>query len=224
MIKLNEEYIKVRDAKAGETGWARVEGDKIFLNNDFANYEVGQEIKVNDEGEIIWAGPTLEQRVKALDEDKKAEKLAENKKIVGAEFVRSPNSATTRASKLIVQLLLYLCAANADVKERRPSSLTTAKKATKTTDKRPVRHWDVGVHIGATIKANRRSYERTGGTSAPHGTHARPRPHLRRGHWSHFWTGKRDSANRERILKWIEPVYINADSPDDLPTTIHRVK
>ena len=142
----------------------------------------------------------------------------------GAEFVRSPNSATTRASKLIVQLLLYLCAANADVKERRPSSSTTAKKATKTTDKRPVRHWDVGVHIGATIKANRRSYERAGGTSAPHGTHARPRPHLRRGHWSHFWTGKRDSANRERILKWIEPVYINADSPDDLPTTIHRVK
>lgn len=88
MIKLNEEYIKVRDAKAGETGWARVEGDKIFLNNDFANYEVGQEIKVNDEGEIIWAGPTLEQRVKALDEDKKAEKLAENKKIVGAKVVR----------------------------------------------------------------------------------------------------------------------------------------
>lgn len=88
MIKLNEEYIKVRDAKAGETGWARVEGDKIFLDNDFANYEVGQEIKVNDEGEIIWAGPTLEQRVKALDEDKKAEKLAENKKFVGAKVVR----------------------------------------------------------------------------------------------------------------------------------------
>lgn len=88
MIKFNEEYIKVRDAKAGETGWARVEGDKIFLDNDFANYEVGQEIKVNDEGEIIWAGPTLEQRVKALDEDKKAEKLAENKKFVGAKVVR----------------------------------------------------------------------------------------------------------------------------------------
>lgn len=54
--------------------------------------------------------------------------------------------------------------------------------------------------------------------------HARPRPHLRRGHWSHFWTGKRDSKDRERVLKWIEPVYINASSPDDLPTTIHKVK
>ncbi|MFY4504819.1 hypothetical protein [Ligilactobacillus ruminis] len=87
-MKLNEEYIKVRDAKANEIGWARVEGDKIFLDNNFKNYEVGQEIKVNDEGEIVWAGPTLEERVKALDEKKKAEKLAENKKLVGTKVVR----------------------------------------------------------------------------------------------------------------------------------------
>lgn len=87
-MKLNEEYIKVRDAKANEIGWARVEGDKIFLDNNFKNYEVGQEIKVNDEGEIVWAGPTLGERVKALDEKKKAEKLAENKKLVGTKVVR----------------------------------------------------------------------------------------------------------------------------------------
>lgn len=142
----------------------------------------------------------------------------------GAEFTRSPNSNTTRASKLIVQLLLYLCAANADVQERRPST-TTAKKTNKKADKRPVRHWDVGIRVGATIKHNRSSYAaQTQHKGGEHKQHARPRPHLRRGHWSHFWTGKRDSADRERILKWIEPVYINADSPDDLPTTIHRVK
>lgn len=87
-MKLNEEYIKVRDAKARETGWARVEEDKLFLDNDFANYEVGQEIKINKNNEIIWAGPTLEDRVKALDESKKAEKLTENKKLVGAKAVR----------------------------------------------------------------------------------------------------------------------------------------
>ena len=84
-MKFNEEYIKVRDTKAGETGWARVEGDKIFLDNNFKNYEVGQEVKVNENNEIIWAGPTLEERVKALDEKKKAEKLAENEKFVGAK-------------------------------------------------------------------------------------------------------------------------------------------
>lgn len=148
----------------------------------------------------------------------------EEAKGYGAEFVRSPNSNTTRASKLIVQLLLYLCAANADIKERRTTA-TQTKKTSKTTNKRPVRYWDVGIRVGATIKRNRSYAAQTQQhRSGEHKQHARPRPHLRRGHWSHFWTGKRDSADRERILKWIEPVYINANTPDDLPTTIHKVK
>ena len=58
------------------------------MDNSFTNYEVGQEIKVNNEGEIVWAGPTLEERVKALDEKKKAEKMAENEKFVGAKVIR----------------------------------------------------------------------------------------------------------------------------------------
>lgn len=141
----------------------------------------------------------------------------------GTEFARSPNSVTTKTSKLITQLLLYLCASNADVQERRPTTTTQTKKTSKTTDKRPVRQWDVGVRVGATIKHNRSYAERTQ-HHTEHNQHARPRPHLRRGHWSHFWTGKRDGSDRERILKWIEPVYVNADSPNALPTTIHRVK
>lgn len=92
-MKLNEEYIKVRDTKANEIGWARVERNgiflnKIFLDNNFKNYEVGQEVKVNENNEIVWAGPTLKERVKALDEKKKAEKLAENERFVGTKVIR----------------------------------------------------------------------------------------------------------------------------------------
>lgn len=130
---------------------------------------------------------------------------------------------STRTSSGIIQLLLYLCAANADIEERRPTTAPT-KKTPKASDKRPVRCWDVGVRVGATIKRNRSYAAKTQRKGSDHKQHARPRPHLRRGHWSHFWTGKRDSADRERVLKWIEPMYINADTPDDLPTTIHRVK
>lgn len=83
-----KEYIKVRDVETMETGWAMVEGGKLFLDNDFVNYEAGQEIKVNGNYEIIWAGSTLEQMVKALDEKKKAEKLTENEKLVGTKVVR----------------------------------------------------------------------------------------------------------------------------------------
>jgi len=81
-------WIKVRDTKACETGWARMEEGKLFLDNDFANYKAGQEIVINERYEIIWAGPTLEERVKALDEKKKAKKLAENEKFVGAKVIR----------------------------------------------------------------------------------------------------------------------------------------
>lgn len=162
-----------------------------------------------------------------LDIHLDAKTLEESDKLSQEASVRrgliSEHAPSTHTGNGIIQLLLYLCAANADVQERRPSA--SAKKANKAIDKRPVRHWDVGIRVGATIKRNRSSYAaKTQHKGGDHKQHARPRPHLRRGHWSHFWTGKRDSTDRERILKWIEPVYINADSPDDLPTTIHRVK
>nr|DAU70479.1 MAG TPA: hypothetical protein [Caudoviricetes sp.] len=161
-----------------------------------------------------------------LDIHLDAKTLEESDKLSQKASVRrgliSEHAPSTHTGNGIIQLLLYLCAANADVKERRPT--TVAKKTPKASDKRPVRHWDVGVRVGATIKRNRSYAAQTQRKGGDHKQHARPRPHLRRGHWSHFWTGKRDSADRERILKWIEPVYINADSPDDLPTTIHKVK
>ncbi len=161
-----------------------------------------------------------------LDIHLDAKTLEESDKLSQEASVRrgliSEHAPSTHTGNGIIQLLLYLCAANADIKERRPTTATT--KTPKASDKRPVRHWDVGVRVGATIKRNRSYTAKTQRKGGDHNQHARPRPHLRRGHWSHFWTGKRDSADRERILKWIEPVYINADSPDDLPTTIHKVK
>lgn len=88
MKMFGKEYIKVREVEANETGWARVEKDKLFLDNEFANCEVGQEIKINEDHEIVWVGPTLEERLKGLDEKKKAKKLDENKKFLGATVVR----------------------------------------------------------------------------------------------------------------------------------------
>lgn len=160
-----------------------------------------------------------------LDIHLDAKTLEESDKLSQEASIRrgliSGHTPSTHTGNGIIQLLLYLCAANADIKERRPTTAPT--KTSKATDKRPVRRWDVGIRVGATIKRNRSYVARTT-QIADHKQHARPRPHLRRGHWSHFWTGKRDSADRERVLKWIEPVYINADTPDDLPTTIHKVK
>ena len=155
-----------------------------------------------------------------------AESWAMTENLPGLPTTAPPENANDAGMSVCVQALLYLCAQNADLARTSPVPAVAdhPSRDAKQAKKLPVQSWSVGVRVGQTIKANRRRYERTGGTSAPHGTHARPRPHLRSGHWSHFWTGKRDSADRERILKWIEPTYINAGSPDELPVTIRKVE
>lgn len=34
-------------------------------------------------------------------------------------------------------------------------------------------------------------------------------PHMRAGHWHHYWYGPKDSDNRELIARWVEPVHVN---------------
>lgn len=129
-----------------------------------------------------------------------------------------------------LQLVIYLLAVNADVQEnaaqkqiyRRPKDSSSIKdKASE------IRKWDVGVRVGQTIRAYHvdRSSE-AGEAKSKSGTHASPRPHIRRGHWHHYWTGKRaDPESRKLILKWTTPMLIGGSSSnDDLPTVIHQVK
>lgn len=53
-MKINgTEFIKVRDAKACETGWAYIKGDNIILDNEFERIPCGSFIKVDDNRNII---------------------------------------------------------------------------------------------------------------------------------------------------------------------------
>ena len=56
------------------------------------------------------------------------------------------------------------------------------------------------------------------------GTHARPRPHIRRAHWHSFWAGKWDEPEaRVVMLKWLPPIPVNVQSVEDLTTTVRTV-
>ncbi len=50
--------------------------------------------------------------------------------------------------------------------------------------------------------------------------HPHNRPHLRRGHFATYWLGKRDgSEERQAVIKWIEPLFINKTGEEiELPT------
>lgn len=53
-MKINGvEFIKVRDAKAREIGWAYIKGDDIILDNEFENIPCGSILKLDDNRNIV---------------------------------------------------------------------------------------------------------------------------------------------------------------------------
>lgn len=112
-----------------------------------------------------------------------------------------------------LQFVLYLSSSNADIYDvPQTETVRTGKKTYKIQDKASeVKEKSVGLRIGSAIRKydlSRRSVER--GTGA--GT--AKRPHSRRGHWHHYWTGPMD-GERSLVLKWTAPTFIHQDEEDD---------
>lgn len=138
-----------------------------------------------------------------------------------------------RAAKLL-QFVLYICASNSE-KEEDPEQ----KKVTRRTDEsekkpkdvfREIRKWDVGYRIGSQIrrmKANdhdqSENADQSEATVRAYQKGSKKAPHARRGHWHHYWIGKRETDERKLILKWVAPIFINGDEGDNI-ATIHPVK
>jgi hypothetical protein len=130
-----------------------------------------------------------------------------------------------------LSLLLYLCSQNAEIGDGSRHPVRPTPKKTKKGERlfapdMPTK-WDVGVRLGAALR-----HAMASSGSSGDGTHARPRAHIRRGHWHLYRTGptKRPDgtlipvASRKFSLKWLPPIAVNVDSLDDLPATIRPVK
>jgi hypothetical protein len=72
--------------------------------------------------------------------------------------------------------------------------------------------WDAGSHVRTALRI---AYERESrGFGA---THASPRPHIRRAHWHHYWTGPtKEPRKGKSILKWLHPILIGLAEDDSL--------
>lgn len=119
---------------------------------------------------------------------------------------RYPNS-------LVANGVAYLCSLNADItpvyKPQPSLRRNNAKRRSNAT------WYDVGARVGSELRA----YTHVKSGHKPHqgGT---VRPHMRRAHWHHFWTGPRDGA-RNLVLKWLPPTIVGAGKPDS--PTLHKV-
>lgn len=120
-----------------------------------------------------------------------------------------------------LQLVLYLCSLEPDaVQNSKP-----VKRSKVIHDQyREVRKWNVGVRYGNAIRKFEqqiKSEEKAGSKGT--GNHTPKRPHIRRGHYHHYWVGPRKSPKRHLELVWLNPMLVNADASEDLPATIHAV-
>ena len=82
--------------------------------------------------------------------------------------------------------------------------------------KRSLCKWyEAGFRIGSEI----REYEKR--KSPNRRTGIKVRPHIRRAHWHHFWTGSKD--NRKLVLKWVAQTSVGAKN-GDIATTLRLIR
>ena len=144
--------------------------------------------------------------------------------IVDDETIHQQSSVAM--TRIAIQFILYLMAINADVEESDPNEENADSSSAEDSTDAPVkkrRHksnhqrgkknllYHVGYHVGPSLGAAESSENHSSGITI--------RPHIRRGHWQHYWRGPRD-GERERILKWKSPIVVKGDMGDDLPTVI----
>lgn len=137
-------------------------------------------------------------------------------------------SALAECVTPMVSLIMYLCSINAELSGEPRPSRPAPKKTRRGTRYFPPEHarvWEVGIRIGAAIRAARaRPPEEEHAEKTIEGGGARQgvRPHIRRAHWHGYWTGPR-SGKRRFTLKWLPPIPVAVQSVVELPAVIRTV-
>jgi hypothetical protein len=131
----------------------------------------------------------------------------------------------------LVSLTLYLASANRELRSGtlaepvRPKVQHTRRGGPRIFPPPVPRVWEVGYRIGATIRAGQAN---THDHRPVHGSeeriHSSPRPHLRKAHYHHFWTGPL-KGERKLIVRWLHPILVAAGENEDpgIVPTVHRV-
>lgn len=152
---------------------------------------------------------------------------------IGARIGVSPEGRA-QAGQLfggIINLLLYISSQGADISGKHgqpgnPAPVRTRRDGWRLFPADGLRTWDVGVRMGAALRAAYQAAETGQG-----GEQSGPRGHIRRAHWHGFRSGprKRDDGSeipthlRRFDLRWLPPIPVNLGDVDELPATIRRV-
>ena len=119
----------------------------------------------------------------------------------------------------VLQLAMYICSSNREVKE---TTKNTYRPERKLQNKfAAVQKWDVGYITGKTFRQKKEAA--TAGSRQGYTLDYKrksPIPHMRRGHFQLYHTGE---GRTETEIKWIEPTFVSADPKNNLPI-VHKVE
>lgn len=186
----------------------------LFINNDYSVMPISLHLIENG---------TIKDGI-----DRMLQEVEKNssKNFVDKDYIDFVTNLIT--SKL--QLVLYICAQNSEITEDERQKYITRKPQKKEYIKdkyREIQKWNCGTQTGNIIRAMRKQntkshivYDNTFENSGLE-VHGSPkRPHARRGHWHHYWTGKHGTTDRKLVLKWLAPMFIKGyNESDNIVTT-----
>jgi hypothetical protein len=114
----------------------------------------------------------------------------------------------------MMQLVFYICADNKEIIKNDEQSKIFDKPKNKQFIKdkfTEVQIWDCGNKISIRTFSIRNNHDSSTEAQIEKEfvTGKSKAPHSRRGHWHHYWVGKKDSEERRLILKWIAPTFVN---------------
>lgn len=119
-----------------------------------------------------------------------------------------------------LSLLFYLGAEEPDILDPDQPTAESAWRPAPIGPVGPPLVWEVGWRVSASLRAAHGAP----GDGEPRGPGRRPRPHVRRGHWHHYWTGPM-TGPRQLVLRWVHPTLVAADDQQPPPvTTVHDLR
>lgn len=123
----------------------------------------------------------------------------------------------------LMNALLYLCADNNEIRESEKTKQTYRPSNRIRNKFSEIRQWECGYRYGAEVRKHKSATNNAETTSHVSPTSRKPMvEHLRKAHWHHYWTGKRDSDERKLILHWIPPTFVHGTKCD--AAVMHVVK
>lgn len=219
-----------------QTQLGPLHGFWAHLEFDFESARSELRLLLDTEGGLIavplhlGAWPLAESVARAVDQS------AVQSVVLGMPFAKSDARTIQRElAEPLVSLLLYLCSA-ADFSRRglagqptNPVPKRTRRDGAKLFAAAGPVEWDVGVRMGAALRAAYHAAETGQGTGTRDGS--TPRGHIRRAHWHGYWSGaKKDDAGnevpqdrRKYDLRWQPPIAVNLDGIESLHATVRKV-